>query len=68
MYDVIDVTSDGLLCEVAHFLFAHLLFLDESEVDVLFCWVGRPFPICRKFLFQVDIKLEVVGIRFNGRE
>ena len=68
MNDVINVTLDGLLCEVAHFLFAHLLFLDESKVDVFFSWVGRPFPVCRKFLSRVDINLEVVGIRFNGRE
>ena len=68
MYDVIDVTSDCLFCEVAHFLFAHLLFLDKSEVDVLLSCVGRPFPICGKFLSQVDVKLEVVGVRFNGRE
>ena len=68
MYDVINVTSDGLFSEVVHFLFAHLLLLYEGKVDVLLSWVRRPFPICGKFLSQVDIKLEVVGICFNGRE
>ena len=68
MYDVIDVTSNSLFGEVVHLLFAHLLFLDESEVNVLLSCVRRPFAICGEFLSQVDVKLEVVGIRFNGRE
>ena len=67
MYDIINVTSDNLFCEVVHLLFAHLFFLDESEVDVLFSWVGRPFPICGKLLSQVDVILEVMGICFKGR-
>ena len=68
MYNVINVTSDSLLGEVVHLLFAHLLFFDESEIDMLFCCVGRPFPIRGKFLSQVDIKFEVGGIHFDGRE